>query len=337
MDTSEDGKVEMLFLPWILARGHMIPVIDTARVFAAHGVKVTIITTPGYAQLFQKSIERDQSVLGQDISFHTFKLPTTEVGLPEGCENLLSTALDRDMSEKLFAAISKLEQPIEQLLRERQPDCLVSDMFYPWTADVCAQLGIPRILFHVTGVFPLCCEESVRRYAPHEKVNYDTKTFALSGLLDDNIKFSKLKLPYWFKTKGTGWGKLLDNFLEAELKSYGIIINSFYDLEPTYAEHYKNEMGRKLWLVGPVYLFNKAAEERPRGKKRTPLMVFLEIAHGFEASGCPFIWVARDLSKNNKEDKEKREVGEVENRDKMLPDGFEERMTKFGQGLIVFE
>ncbi|KAL7254696.1 hypothetical protein ACSBR1_008944 [Camellia fascicularis] len=328
MDTSKDGKVEMLFLPRILARGHMIPVIDTARVFAAHGVKVTIITTPGYAQLFQKSIERDQSVLGQDISFHTFKLPTTEVGLPEGCENLLSTALDRDMSEKLFAAISKLEQPIEQLLRERRPDCLVSDMFYPWTADVCAQLGIPRILFHVTGVFPLCCEESVRRYAPHEKVNYDTETFALPGLPDDNIKFSKLKLPYWFKTKGT----------EAELKSYGIIINSFYDLEPTYAEHYKNEMGRKLWLVGPVYLFNKAAEEKAeRGEKNSidggtvlswldskkPNSViyvsfgsqvrmapkqFLEIAHGLKASGCPFIWVARDLSKNNEEDKEKREL-----------------------------
>ncbi|KAL7229524.1 hypothetical protein ACSBR2_008098 [Camellia fascicularis] len=365
MDSSKDGKAEMFFLPWILARGHMIPVIDTARVFAAHGAKVTIITTPGYAQLFEKSIERDQSLLGHDISFHTFKLPTAEVGLPEGCENLLSTALDRDMSEKLFVAISKLEKPIEQLLRVRRPDCLVSDMFYPWTADVCAQLGIPRILFHVTGLFPLCCEESVRRYAPHEKVNYDTENFALPGLPDDNIEFSKLKLPYWFKTKGTGWGQLLDIFLEAELKSYGIIINSFYDLEPTYAEHYKNEMGRKLWLVGPVYLFNKAAEEKAdRGEKnpidggtvlswldtkkpnsviyvsfgsqvRMASKQFLEIAHGLEASGCPFIWVARDLSKNNEEDKEKREGGEGENGDKMLPDGFEERMTKSGQGLIV--
>ncbi|KAI8029513.1 UDP-glucose flavonoid 3-O-glucosyltransferase 7 [Camellia lanceoleosa] len=183
------------------------------------------------------------------------------------------------------------------------------------------------------GLFPLCCEESVRCYAPHEKVNYDTDTFALPGLPDDNIKFSKLKLPYWFKTKGTGWGQLLDIFLEAELKSYGIIINSFYDLEPTYAEHYQNEMGRKLWLVGPVYLFNKAAEEKAeRGEKnsidggtvlswldskkpnsviyvsfgsqvRMATKQFLEIAHGVEASGCPFIWVARDLSKNNEEDK----------------------------------
>ncbi|GMP51267.1 hypothetical protein CsSME_00017558 [Camellia sinensis var. sinensis] len=152
MDSSNDGKVEMFFLPWIVQRGHMIPAIDTARVFAAHGAKVTIITTPGYAQLFQKSIERDQS-LGHEISFHTFKLPTAEFGLPEGCENLLAGSLG--MMEKLCLAIQKLQQPIEQFIRERRPDCIVSDMFHPWTADVGARLAVPRFLLYVTGLFSL--------------------------------------------------------------------------------------------------------------------------------------------------------------------------------------
>ncbi|XP_028066356.1 anthocyanin 3'-O-beta-glucosyltransferase-like [Camellia sinensis] len=123
MDSSNDGKVEMFFLPWIVQRGHMIPAIDTARVFAAHGAKVTIITTPAHAQLFQKSIKRDQS-LGHEISFHTFKLPTAEFGLPEGCENLLAGSLG--MMEKLCLAIQKLQQPIEQFIREREASLLAT-------------------------------------------------------------------------------------------------------------------------------------------------------------------------------------------------------------------
>ncbi|XP_028075964.1 abscisate beta-glucosyltransferase-like [Camellia sinensis] len=360
MDSSNDGKVEMFFLPWIVQRGHMIPAIDTARVFAAHGAKVTIITTPGYAQIFQKSIERDQS-LGHEISFHTFKLPTAEFGLPEGCENLLAGSLG--MMEKVCLAIQKLQQPIEQFIRERRPDCIVSDMFHPWTADVGARLAVPRFLLCVTGLFSLCCEESLRRYTPQDKVSSEAESFGLPGLPDDNIVFTKSKIPYWFTKKGTGYGQFADNITESELKSYGIIINSFYDLEPAYAEYFKNEMGRKLWLVGPVCLFNNAAEEKAeRGEKNSidegtilkwldskqPKSViyvsfgsqssmvpeqFLELAHALEASGCPFIWVARDMSEYGQDEKEKKEGSE--NRGKKLPEGFEERVTKSGQGLIL--
>ncbi|KAF5943605.1 hypothetical protein HYC85_017682 [Camellia sinensis] len=355
-----DSKVEMFFIPSVMGRGHILPAIDTARLFAAQGAKVTIIITPAYAQLFQKTIERDQS-LGHDINFHIFKLPTSDFGLPDGCETLL--AASAGIIAKLFMAFEKLHEPIEQLLRERRPDCIVSDMFHPWTADLGARLGIPRFLFYVTGLFSLCCEESIRRYAPHDKVNSDAETFALPGLPDDNIIFTKNKIPYWFKEKGTGYGQLIDEVLKSELKSYGVIVNSFYELEPAYAEYFKNEMGRKLCLVGPVCLFNKAFEEKAeRGAKNSidgntilkwldskqPKSVlyvcfgsqasmapeqFLEVAHGLETSGCPFIWVARDMSEYGQEEREKKEGGE--NRGKKLPEGFEERMTKSGQGLIV--
>ncbi|KAI8013098.1 Scopoletin glucosyltransferase [Camellia lanceoleosa] len=97
------------------------------------------------------------------------------------------------------------------------PDCIVSDMYHPWTADLGAHLSIPRFLFYGTGLFSLCCEESIRRYAPHDKVNSDAETFALPGLPDDKIIFTKRKIPYWFKEKGIGYGQFIDETTVAHL------------------------------------------------------------------------------------------------------------------------
>ncbi|KAI8014118.1 UDP-glycosyltransferase 73B3 [Camellia lanceoleosa] len=140
------------------------------------------------------------------------------------------------------------------------------------SSATCTIPGLPTLVLASAfpGLFSLCSEESIRRYAPHDKVNSDAETFALPGLPNDNIIFTKRKIPYWFKEKGTSYGQFIDEVLKSELKSYGVIVNSFYELEPVYAEYFKNEMGRKLCLGGPVCLFNKAFEEKAeRGTKNS--------------------------------------------------------------------
>lgn len=71
------SKLHIFFFPF-LASGHMIPMIDIAKLFAASGVKSTLLTTPYNEQLFLRSINRTQE-LGFDISILTLNLPLQEV------------------------------------------------------------------------------------------------------------------------------------------------------------------------------------------------------------------------------------------------------------------
>ncbi|KAL4393314.1 hypothetical protein AHAS_Ahas02G0039600 [Arachis hypogaea] len=301
----ENRELHVLFFPFF-ANGHIIPCVDLARVFAARGVTSTIVTTTHNAPFISRTIGKSQ------ITLRTIKFPPPEeTGLPEGCENSES-AFAPDKLIKFMKATVLLQHPLEQVLQELHPNCVVADMFFPWATDSAAKFGIPRIVFHGLGFFPLCVSACIRTYKPQDKV----------------------------------FCKLLDDSNESELKSFGVIANSFYELEPVYADHYTKELGRRAWSLGPVSLCRGSEAgidkqecltwletKKPNsviyvcfGSMTTfPDAQLKEIAMGLEASNHPFIWVVNKRSKKNEEQDEKKL--------EWLPEGFEERME--GKGLII--
>lgn len=340
-------QLHVHFLP-VMAPGHMIPLVDMARQFAKHCVKVTIITTPRNASKFSKTIQKDRE-LGSDISIRTTEFPCKEVGLPEGCENLASTT-SLEMTLKFIQALYLLQLPIEQLLEEDHPDCLISGIFFPWTVDAAAKLGIPRLAFNGTGLLPICAYHSLREHKPHLNVESETEEFIIPGL-PDTIKMSRQKLSDHIKDETeTPMAAIVKDVLKAERTSYGAIVNSFYELEPNYVKYYREIVGRKAWYVGPVSLCNKDNEDKAqRGQDSSlceqhcldwlntkepksviyicfgSMSIFssaqlLEIALALEASGQQFIWVVRQNTKN-------------EEQEKWMPEGFEEKLN--GRGLII--
>ncbi|KAK6257733.1 hypothetical protein QUC31_001192 [Theobroma cacao] len=142
---SDSLQLRIMFFPQ-LSYGHMIPTVDTARLFARNGVKVTIATTPLNASLFANLIQRER-VSGSDIDTCIIKFPSAEAGLPQGCENV-SSITSPEMSLKFFKALSLLHRPLEELLEQRRPDCLVADVTFPWATDVATKFGIPRLEWH---------------------------------------------------------------------------------------------------------------------------------------------------------------------------------------------
>ncbi|PIA52865.1 hypothetical protein AQUCO_01000617v1 [Aquilegia coerulea] len=345
MGSEAHRQLHVFFFPF-MAPGHIIPTIDIARLFSARGTKSTIITTPLNALHFADNISRDKQS-GLDIDVQVIPFPAKEAGLPEGCESINSIT-SPDMVIKFFKAVELLQQPFDMLLEKHRPDCVVADMFVPWTTDVAKKYGIPRLVFHGTSYFSLCVSENITRYAPQEKVMSDSEIFVVPGL-PDQIEMTKSQLPNCGNRDSYGFSERQEKIRDSEVKSFGVLVNSFTELEPAYADFYTKELGRRAWDIGPVSLCNRnLIDKAQRGKKAsidehfclnwldskdTDSVLYvsfgstasfctaqlLEIAMGLEASNVPFIWVIRRL--HNKEE------------NNFLPEGFEERMQ--GKGLVI--
>ncbi|KAL6141888.1 hypothetical protein ACLB2K_060174 [Fragaria x ananassa] len=117
--------------------------LDMAKLLARHGLEVTIITAPLNAIGIKPIIDRAVDS-GLFLNLVQFSLPLSECGLPEGCETLESVPA-RNLFQNFFDAVSRLQQPVEQLLETVKPipSCIISDKHLPWTGEIAQKFGIP--------------------------------------------------------------------------------------------------------------------------------------------------------------------------------------------------
>ncbi|PPD91240.1 hypothetical protein GOBAR_DD11832 [Gossypium barbadense] len=138
---------------------------------------------------------------------------------------------------------------------------------------------------------------------------------------------------------------------KADLESYGVIVNSFEEMEPEYVKEYKKTREDKVWCIGPVSLCKKDAMDKAQRGNKAPVdeqqllgwldsqkpgtviyaclgsisnltpSQLIQLGLGLEASNRPFIWVVRGSDASNDVDTWISE------------DGFEER-TK-GRALVI--
>ncbi|CAN6685654.1 unnamed protein product [Malus baccata var. baccata] len=267
---SENREFHVCFFPF-MAHGHMIPVSDMAKLFASQGVKTTIVTTPLNAPTFSKATQSSKTYSGGVIK--TIKFPSVEAGLPEGCENVDSIP-SPELSTNFLKATSFL--PFWQTC------------FFPWATDADAKFDIPRLIFHGTCFFALAASDIMTKYEPFKNTSSDSDPFVIPDFPgEENIK--------------NDWTRVLKRAKEAEKTSYGIVVNSFYELESAYADYYRNVLGRKAWHIGPHDFLKWLDSKEPNSVvyvcfgsvAKLNASQLKEIAMGLEASGKDFIWVVR--------------------------------------------
>ncbi|KAL8541446.1 hypothetical protein ACS0TY_002640 [Phlomoides rotata] len=282
-----------------------------AKLFALRGA---IIVTPSFVEPTTRA--RDS---GHEIGLSIIDFPPKGSSLPDNIVRFdqLTTP---DLIPKFIRALELLQQPTESILQELHPNCIISDMFLPWTANSAAKFDIHSLVFYGTSCISQCVSVQMGLHTPYEKVSSDSDPFFVPNL-PHQLMFVRTQVArFALKAEGNEWSNLLRQAREADKRSYGEVFNSFHELETDYVDHYKNVVGMKAWHIGPLLLSNPHKPQRGNelGKNEHECLAWLdskrhnsvvyvcfgsiatftpaqlhETTVGLEASGQDFIWVVR--------------------------------------------
>lgn len=348
----EPCQLHVAFLP-LMAPGHTIPMLDMVRLFSSrNNVKTTVITTPLNAPNFTNSLHGVNN-----FSLEIFPFPSNEVGLPQGIENM-EHVTSPEIFNKFIKAVELFQAPLEEFLEKSRPDCLIADMFFAFAIESAAKFGVPRIVFHGTSFFSLSATlVLLKDKEPYISLSTDDEQFVIPDF-PHLIRLTRLQLSPDMRENNKDQSQLMKmlevGFLSDD-KCYGTIVNSFYELEPEYADYYRKVLGRRAWHIGPLSLCNRDLKGKSQRGNKTSIdeheclkwldskepnsVVYVcfgslsrfsssqlrEIATGLEASGQKFIWVVKKPADINEE--------EEKDNQSWLPEGFEDRTQD--RGLII--
>ncbi|XP_044465627.1 UDP-glycosyltransferase 90A1-like [Mangifera indica] len=329
------GSHHVVLFPF-MSKGHTIPILHLAQLLLRRPhVAVTFVTTPANRPFV------DNFLANTTASIVNIPFPQNVPGIGAGVE---STDKLPSMSLYVpFTKATKLMQPDFERELEALPrvSFMVSDSFLWWTLESAEKFGFPRFAFYGMGNYA----QSVSTCAAENRLL--TGPESLDDLITVTdfpwIKITRNDFDPLFnerEPKGPAFELLVEQVISVS-SSYGMIVNSFYELEPGFVDYWNRVHKLKASCVGPLCLaelprnelqtqqkpawiqwldkkfelgssvlyvaFGSQAEISPKQLK--------EIATGLEESKVNFLWVLR---------KEALEL-----------DGFEERVKE--RGLVVRE
>ncbi|CAL4889289.1 unnamed protein product [Urochloa decumbens] len=326
--TPAKAPPHFVLVPFV-AQGHIIPLVDLARLLAERGARATVVTTPLNVAR-QRGAAEHAARAGLPLEFVSLPFPPPGSGLPQDCQNADMVA-DNYQFLPFFFALPELAGPFDAYLRllppPRRPSCVISDWCCPWTAAAARRLGVPWLFFHGPSCFFSLCDLQAANHGLHDLIvaaGDDDEKHAVPGV-PVPVTVTKATVPGFFSHPLTL--ELRDEAMAAMRAADGVVVNTFLDLEAEFLACYEEALGKPVWAVGPLSLCNKDADAEAtasRGEvagaatqqaiipwldgqaagsvvyvsfgslvRKQPKQLF-EVGHGLEDSGVPFVWVVKE-------------------------------------------
>uniref|UniRef100_M1A9P3 Glycosyltransferase UGT90A7 n=1 Tax=Solanum tuberosum TaxID=4113 RepID=M1A9P3_SOLTU len=234
--------LHVVVFPFI-SKGHTIPIFDLARFLLCRKICITIFTTPANRSFFSHSLS-DTNIDIIEIPF-----PKNIQGVPPGVEST-----DKLPSMSLFATFAnatKLMKPhFEKALESLPPvTFMITDGFLGWTLDSANKFGIPRLVYFGMNAFSRVV--SISALSVLRTQVSDNELFEVPDFPWIKITRNDFDLPFRDREpKGPLFDFMMDSFMAAS-KSYGLLVNTFYELESVYVDVCNRITSPKSWCIGP--------------------------------------------------------------------------------------
>ncbi|KAL7174066.1 hypothetical protein ACSBR2_033340 [Camellia fascicularis] len=314
-----ERKKNIVMFPF-MAQGHITPFLALAlELEKKNGYTITFVNTHLNIKELRPSIPPNSSIRLLEIPFNN-----SEHGLPPDSENTDSLPL-----LLLLIVISPVLEPafrdlISSLVLEhgRPPLCIISDMFFGWSAKVAHEFGAFHVIFNAG-------HQSHTKQLPEH--------FQVAVPSDSWCSFSQDMFRDW-------------------LESDGILFNTMEEIDHVGMEYFRQQIGCSVWPVGPIlsslgskaragdeaeatmHLCMKWLDSKPAnsvlyvafGSQSAPSpSQTIQLAMALEACGKSFIWVVRPPSNS---------VTDHDHNDgEWLPRGFEMRIQDRNKGLLLLQ
>ncbi|MED6109680.1 hypothetical protein PIB30_035948 [Stylosanthes scabra] len=328
------AQQHVLLFPF-MAKGHTIPLLQFGRILLNRHVAVTVITTPANRPFVEESLA------GTAASVVTIPFTSTAVPGVESTDKLPSMSLFYNFALSTVSMQPHFEQALEALPRV---SFMVTDGFLWWTLQSANIFKIRRLAF--TGMSSYCM--SLCRVAAVEGIFSGPQP---KGELVELTQFTWIRMckddvetEFRNREAETAAHEFNTKMMETTMNSYGVVENSFYELQPAFVDYLNSNSSYKTWCLGPFCLaaqqpkkIYRVPDTKPRwirwldekleqkcsvlyvsfgSQPEVSLEQLEELAVGLEESSVSFLWV---ITKKNWD----------------LPEGFEERVKS--KGMVVRE
>ncbi|KAM5581609.1 UDP-glycosyltransferase 90A1-like [Rosa sericea] len=232
-----------------MSKGHTIPLLHLSRLLLSRGLAVTIFTTPANRPFIDQFLSGASAASVVDIPFPQNIHPEIPAGV-ESTDKLSSVA------ERLFypfaLATKHMQDDFEKALGSLpRVSFMVSDSFLWWTLDSATKFGFPRLAFYGFNNYAGSVTRFVAQNGLLHGPESDNELITLTRF--PWIKITKEDFGSSFRNHSPEGSEFLMNVVGAVGNSFGVVTNSFYELEPVFVDYWNTESSpSKSWNVGPL-------------------------------------------------------------------------------------